>query len=288
MKTTLTACLFALALTAPALAQNSPPQNRPPTPNMDTGRSDQRAPHSAVVSEKADQILVRDVIGQPLYARSGGDRLGTIKDALLHRDSNTLDVLIVDTGGGEKALRTIAWSDVDATDRKHLTADLDPADLKSTSANRKNGKSFEERAKQGDEYVSVADRLLGKKVTSPDGKTVGSIDDLVVDMKTAKIVAALIDTPTGLAMGANDTPRAVPWSAAQLPSDKNAPIALTLSREQLAKEPGFTTKGPEAPGTQGSYPTPSEGTSSGQTGSSPTLDLGGKSIMPPPAGRRTQ
>jgi uncharacterized protein YrrD len=281
MKTTLTVCLVALALTAPAMAQNQPPK-----PNMDTGRSDQRAPHSSVVSEKADQILVRDVIGQPLYARSGGDRLGTIKDALLHRDSNTLDVLILDTGGGEKALRTIAWSAIDATDRKHLTTDLTQAEIKNTSADRKNGNSLEEQAKKGDEYLSVADRLLGKKVTSTDGKSLGSLDDLVVATKTAKIVAALIDTPTGLAMGAEDTPRAVPWSAARLPSDKNTPIALTLNQEQLAKEPGFATKAPEAPGTQGNYPTPNEGTSSGGTGTSPTLDLGGKSVMPPPVGRR--
>jgi sporulation protein YlmC with PRC-barrel domain len=280
MKTTLVVCLVALGLTAPALAQQAPP-----APGMDTGHSDQRARRSTVVSEKADQILATNVIGQPLYARAGGDRLGTIKDALLHRDSNTLDVLILDTGGGEKALRAVAWSAIDATDRRHLTTDLTAADLKNTSADAKSGQSFEERAKQGDEYVSVADRLLGKKVAATDGKSLGSLDDLVVDTKTAKIVAALIDTPSGAAIGAEDTPRAVPWSVARLPTDKDAPIALTLNREQLAKEPGFATKAPEAPGTQGSYQTPSEGTSSGKTGAAPTLDLGGQSVMPPKTGR---
>jgi hypothetical protein len=127
---------------------------------------------------------------------------------------------------------------------------------------------------------------------SSKGEKIGDIHDLVVSTADAKIVAALIGTPTGIAMGADDTPRAVPWSAVRLPADKKQPIALNLTKEQVAMEPGFTTKAPEAPGTtgdsavSGSTTDPKHG--AGKTGSEPTLDLGSKPIAPPATSRRTE
>lgn len=291
MKTPLAACLAALLSIAPAAAQPSPNPKPPVPPGMDTGHSDQRASRSTVVSEGPDQILATNIVGQPLYARNGSDRLGTIKDALVRRESGTVDLVILDTGG-KNARRAIAWNSIDTRDRRHLTADLTAADIKNTSADRQNGKTLDEQAKQGQGYYSVADRLLGKEVVSSKGEKIGGIDDLVVGAADGKIAAALIDTPTGLAMGVGDTPRAVPWSAVTLPADKGRPIALNLTKEQVAMEPGFATKAPEAPDTEGAAPmsgssaNPRQG--AGKTGTEPTLDLGGKPIAPPGISRQTR
>jgi sporulation protein YlmC with PRC-barrel domain len=291
MKTPLAACLAALLSVAPAAAQTTPKQKPPAPQGMDTGHSDQRVSRSAVVSEGPDQILATNVVGQPLYARKGGDRLGTIKDALVRRDSGMVELVILDTGG-KNARRALAWNSIDMRDRKHLTADLTKADIENTSADRQNGKTLDERAKQGQDYDSVADRLLGKEVVSSTGGKVGKIGDLVVGTADAKIADALIDIPTGLAIGVGDTPRAVPWSAVTLPADKGKPIALSLTKEQVAMEPGFATKAPEAPGTEGAAPMSGSSTNprqgAGKTGAEPTLDLGGKPIAPPDVSRRNR
>lgn len=213
------------------------------------------------------------------------DRLGVIKDALVRRQSNTLDVVILDTGNGPAAQRTIAWTSIDAHDRTHLTANLTAADLRRTSPDTRNGKPFDEFAKDRPDYFSIADRLLGKPVISKGGSVAGEISDLVVNMNDGRLVAALIEMPTGLAKGVNDMPRAVPWSAVSLPPDKSRPAAIDLSREQIAREPAFGIKAPEAPGTVGNYPTPHSGTGTGATGSEPTLDLGGSPITPPAISR---
>ena len=69
-------------------------------------------------------------------------------------------------------------------------------------------------------------------------------------------------------------------------------MAIGLTKDQVAMEPGFITKAPDAPGSEGSAPlsgsTTDPNAGAGKTGTEPTLDLGGKPVTPPSTSRRTQ
>jgi sporulation protein YlmC with PRC-barrel domain len=283
MKKPLLACLLVVGLGAAAEAQDQ----RPAVPEgMSTGNSE-RLPGGFTAAEGADQILLRNIVGQPLYGR-GGDRLGTIEDALVRRDGNTLDLVILDTGiGGSSAKRPLAWSSIDARDRKHLTADLGRDDIKNTTSDSGGGSTVDQ-AKKSQDYASVAHQLLGRKVVDRDGKSLGGVHDLVMDAKDAHLVAALIGS--GIGIGISGSPRAVPWSAVKPPADDKQPVAVALGKEEFERQPAFVSQAPAAPEksapVSGSSSDPRTGV--GKTGKEETLDLGGKSVVPPSATRRSQ
>jgi len=271
MKSYSAACVAAL-LSIAALSTASAQSGSPPAPNMPIGGSE-RVPREKVVGEAADQILVRNIIGQSIY---GPDhkRLGTVKDALIDRRRNSLDVLVLDTGIGKNALRSIALSSIDTRNRKHLVSDTTLDDLKATSAAQSPA-----QAGQNPDLFSVGNALLGKKAMGRGNETLGTIHDLVVTAGDGHLVALLVATKTGfLESGA---PRAVPWDLARLPDDKGKPVVLAMSKDELAGEPRFETKGPEI--------AHKNAPESGKTGSGP-LNTAGRPAPPPgpPSTRTTE
>ena len=225
------ACLVTVLLVTSAAAQDS----KPSAPDMPIGGSDRQTPKQPVVGEDVHQVLVRNILHQPLYGRDG-DRLGTVKDALVDRASNTIAVVIVDTGNGKDGERPIAWSSIDARDRKHITADLTKADIQNTSATGEAG--------QTRDFFSISDQLLGKKAVGRNNEPLGEVYDAVADMRDGHLVAVLVNPDHGLGIGTRGAPHAVPWSVVKLPADKNQPITLALTKDEFDKEPAFISKAP--------------------------------------------
>jgi sporulation protein YlmC with PRC-barrel domain len=270
--TSLSAACVAALLSLAAAALPAAAQNRSvPMPNMPTGGSE-RGPRELVVGEAPDQILIRNVIGQAIYGRND-QRLGTVKDALVDRRRKTVDVLVVETGSGRNGLRPIGWSSVDAKNRKHLVSQISLADLKNTSA----GPSPSGQAAKNPDLFSVAEQLLGKKVTGQDHQSLGTIHDLVLTEGDGHLVALLVDTDTGL-LGSG-VPRAVPWDLARLPDDKGQPISLAMSKDDVAGEPRFETKAPEV--------AHKNAPESGKTSSGPLNTAGRPAAQPQPPSTRT-
>jgi sporulation protein YlmC with PRC-barrel domain len=227
--------LAALLLIAPAAAQD----RKPPLPDMATGNTTDRPPRQPVVAEKPDQILARNVIGQPLYGRND-ERLGHVTDGLVDRTRNSLDVLLVDIETGKNPLRAVAWSSVDATDRKHVSADLSKDELQSASP-------IGTEVMYAPDLLSATDRLFGHDVVDRNGTPVGKLHDVVVDMKDGQLVAALVDPGTGLGTGTKGAPHAVPWSVVTLSADKDQPLRLGLTKDEFDSEPAFVSMAPAAP-----------------------------------------
>jgi sporulation protein YlmC with PRC-barrel domain len=81
-----------------------------------------------------------------------------------------------------------------------------------------------------------ASDVIGMKVQDTEGKSLGSIKDLVIDPQDGDVQYAVLDF--GGFAGVGDKYFAVPWEALQLnPADKK--IALDVSKKDLKDAPGF-------------------------------------------------
>jgi len=84
--------------------------------------------------------------------------------------------------------------------------------------------------------VLKASELLGMKVQGTDGKSLGSIKDLVIDPEDGDIEYAVLDF--GGFAGIGDKYFAVPWEALKL-DQPNRKIMLDVSKKDLKQAPGF-------------------------------------------------
>jgi len=84
--------------------------------------------------------------------------------------------------------------------------------------------------------VLKASELLGMKVQGIDGKSLGSIKDLVIDPEDGDIEYAVLDF--GGFAGIGDKYFAVPWEALKL-DQPNKKIMLDVSKKDLKQAPGF-------------------------------------------------
>lgn len=260
-------------------------EGKPPVPDMATGGSDRQTPGQTVVAERPDEILARNIIGQPLYGRNS-ERLGTVKDGLVDRGRSSVDVLIVDVGTGENPLRPVAWSSIDPRDRKHITADLAKSDLDSATPALPDGGT--PGGQGGQQFFSLAAQLLDRPVLDRAGTSLGYVRDAVLHMANGKLVAVLIAKGGVAGIGLSGAPRAVPWNAVAGPAQDNQPITLALTKDEFEKEPAFISMAP-APA-QSSGPFTGVPDDRGTDRSRPMTQGPVKSVPPPspPPNRRSE
>ena len=84
-------------------------------------------------------------------------------------------------------------------------------------------------------------QLIGAKVEDPSGKSIGSIEDVMVDA-SGRIPFAVLSF--GGFMGIGDKWYAVPWNAMQIERDRESKdvkrIVMDVSKETLERAPSFT------------------------------------------------
>lgn len=81
-----------------------------------------------------------------------------------------------------------------------------------------------------------ASQVIGLNVKNSSGETIGDVEDLVLDMKEGKIIAAIISS--GGFLGIADTLSAVPVTALRYDETSKA-FKTSLTKEQLGKAPQF-------------------------------------------------
>jgi sporulation protein YlmC with PRC-barrel domain len=86
--------------------------------------------------------------------------------------------------------------------------------------------------------VLKASELIGMKVEGSDGKSLGKIRDLVIDLD-GDVEYAVLDF--GGFLGIGDKYFAVPWDALQR-TENGKKIALDTTKRDLKKAPGFDKK----------------------------------------------
>jgi sporulation protein YlmC with PRC-barrel domain len=118
-------------------------------------------------------------------------------------------------------------------------------------------------------------KLVGASVYGPDNKSIGSIDDLILDQKGA-IKAAVIGVGGFLGVGQKDV--AVPFSALQVQRKANSSsidkITVSYTKDQLTNAPKFAY-----------YQVQSTGTTTGMGASSTSSSPMTRPTSPPPAAK---
>lgn len=82
----------------------------------------------------------------------------------------------------------------------------------------------------------LADTLIGDKVLSSDGKGIGKIDDIMLDVRSGRIAYAVLSCGGFLGMG--DKLLAVPWGALTLDTDEKC-FRLDATEERIKSASGF-------------------------------------------------
>lgn len=88
------------------------------------------------------------------------------------------------------------------------------------------------------------DWITGTTVTSPDGETIGNVNDLIIDGETGEMTAAILSVGGFLGIGAKQI--AVNWSELQIDYDANE-ISMNLTREQADAAPEYVFRDREQP-----------------------------------------
>lgn len=100
------------------------------------------------------------------------------------------------------------------------------------------------------------DWVLGARVTSPDGASIGSIEDLVLDQGDGSVTAAVVSVGGFLGFGGKQI--AVDWSELDINHDGNE-ITLDITRDDAEQAPEYSFRDRETP------PAPDPATATGGT-----------------------
>src|SRR6185312_8773148 len=115
-----------------------------------------------------------------------------------------------------------------------------PAPATSAAADTKADKKQAGFVQNQDSSEWRSSKLVGASVYGPDNKSIGSIDDLIVDEKGA-IKAAVIGVGGFLGVGQKDV--AVPFESLQIQRKQNSSsiekITVTYTKDQLTNAPKF-------------------------------------------------
>lgn len=103
------------------------------------------------------------------------------------------------------------------------------------------------------------DWITGTNVKSPDGETIGDINDVIVDGETGELTAAVLSVGGFLGIGSKQI--AVDWSKLKIDYDANE-ISSDLTREEAEAAPEYAFRDQEQP----PAPAMDTGTGMGTTG----------------------
>jgi len=125
-------------------------------------------------------------------------------------------------------------------DKSSVTPAATPAPAQSAATDTKADKKQAGFVQNQDGSEWRSSKLVGASVYGPDDKSIGSIDDLIVDEKGA-IKAAVIGVGGFLGVGQKDV--AVPFESLQIKRKQNSSsiekITVTYTKEQLSNAPKF-------------------------------------------------
>jgi sporulation protein YlmC with PRC-barrel domain len=200
------------------------------------------------VGLSADQARAGQVVGADLFA-ADGQKLGEIKDLLIHRERSTVDLVVVDPGGalgrgGEE--RVFAWDSIHLEQERQprYVIDLSATELRSGSVSRA-------EAQPGQGYFNYTKELFNREVQTRDGKAVGEVRDVLFQLNGGRINALIVEGEFGspLSVGSQEKAlRVVPWEEAR-PAAQGGddPLAIALTAEQVKQAPVFVSKAPSGP-----------------------------------------
>lgn len=169
------------------------------------------------------------------------EKVGTLTSALLDPKRKEITAVGVDTGAAHK-VAALPWSQIHPIHQPNDQFQTAMTDKAIAAA-----PAFAPSAAA----IDVEHAMIGRSVAASDGKTIGTVSDVVAQIKSGTLDYIVVK-PTGPQLGSYNAPRAVPWAKLKsVTGDKSQPIALALNDQQLAALPVFGgSKAQETAGTR--------------------------------------
>ena len=243
-----TSVVLAMALIgASAGAQTpQPPKRVPEAPAM--GGQPQTKPSRPVIALRANEValsrvahasLVHDAtkqlgdVSRTLYRNEPNEKvpvpekIGTLSTALLDPVQKKVTAVRVDTGNKTIVL---PWSQIQPIHQPH--------DQFRTATNPQALAAAPQKS-DDNKLIDVEQALIGRSVIDADGKSVGSVRDVVAQSNSGTLDYIVVQ-PSGPSLGTSNAAQAVPWAKLKpISGDKAQPIKLALNNQQVASLPVF-------------------------------------------------
>jgi sporulation protein YlmC with PRC-barrel domain len=278
------AAAFLFAAFSAAAQVPPPPQPRPepvdPATGMPTGNS--QIEGVTVVGLSARQTLASRFLDRPVQAENGTE-IGRITNLLINRPNNSVDLVVItrNEAGADRPrqvaipLSTLLLGGVPA---HPIIGFVHTFDIESGAL------PLVANGDQLPDFLSVRRVLLARPIITSDGKTAGTVQDLVFDGSEGTVAAVLVDLDRSSyeRPGSAQAPRAVAWSKLTMDvpglTEPGRAIPVKMTQAEVWDAPSFFNKAPEPQDPGAPVPPPPE------SGTRPTLDLG-SSFTPPPSRR---
>lgn len=198
-----------------------------------------RVAHASLVYNAKKQLgdVSRTLYGnEPNDQATVPEKIGTLATALLDPVQKKVAAVRVDT---DNKTVVLPWPQIQPIHQPH--------DEFRTSAT---AQAVASAPQQSDDkkLIDVEQALIGRPVIDADGKNVGSVSDIVAQVKSGTLDYIVVH-PSGPSLGTSNAPQAVPWAKLKpISSDKSHPIELALNDQQLASMPVYgASKAQETP-----------------------------------------
>ncbi len=188
-------------------------------------------PSSAVVALGPGQVEASQLDGAAVKDRDG-TIIGTIADLVIAAEPHAIRLVGLRTAGTDGGEVAIQWSDLDLTPEPAKASYRSALTREAVAA----APPFADQL-HAPSSVDIEHDLIGRGVVAAAGRNIGSVANLVIELKTGTIDYVLVAGNQKPA--ARDTrPLAIRWNAiADLKAERS--IVLTLDAAQLAAVPRF-------------------------------------------------
>lgn len=236
------ASLFGATLAGPAFAQATAPKQQP-TATM-------KEQTAAARNMRASQLIGKDV------RNAQGEDLGDIKDVILDLANGRVHYVVLSFGGflglGDKLFAYPIRSFKPAADKDELVLTVDKEKLKNApgfDANRYPDWNTAEYRSQVDRYFGStaatkgkprfvrASELIGKDVNDPNGRDLGEIHDVVINMSNGDVRYAVLEFDQSWSL--KDKLFAFPLRSFRSGPQWKDDLVLGVSKDALNNTPGF-------------------------------------------------
>src|SRR6185312_13763998 len=161
---------------------------------------------------EVSRTLYRD---EPNEKAQVPEKIGTLTTAWLDPARKEITAVSVETGDSDKTAE-LPWSKIQPIHQ--------PNDQFQTAMTAQDVAAATQ--KPAAKAIDVQKSLIGRSVTDADGKTVGTVSDVVVQVKSGKLDYIVVN-PSGPQLGTSNGPHAVPWAKLKpFSGDKSQPITL--------------------------------------------------------------
>lgn len=228
--------------------------------NSDSSGASASSAKSSQIKESRNDMRASELLGKNVRNQKGED-LGKVEDVLVNVNSGRVQYTVLSFGGfmgmGDK-LFAIPLSAFDRSQqRDHLVLNVSEERLKNAEGFDKNnwpnyrndqgfmartrnsfgGDSGQDETAQSQRHMMRLSEMIGQDVNDRNGKEVGEIEDVVVDMGRGRISYVVLDFD---AEGAGkDRLVPIPLSALSAPQKDGENVALNIDRSRLDQKRGI-------------------------------------------------